>query len=287
MDVDQLRAFCQLAKSGNYRMASEQLFITQSALTKKIQRLENDINSILFERGRSGASLTQVGKTILPEAKRLVASFKAFEGLTRSVTDGTKGHLGIGFGISTYHQAPKYISTFKQNYPDVHITLNDIPSHHQTKLLLSGELQLSFNRLPVNPPLKSIRLFSDQLVVAVHEGELIDSKDSWKSLYQLNYMRLTPSRGQGLSGQIDSFLRDNQLQLNVEQESDDILTLLSLVSARLGYTVIPASAKLLSQPQIRYIPLSGPSSKWDVGLIWNNSYQDPVRQQFIDTLICT
>jgi DNA-binding transcriptional LysR family regulator len=62
MEFDLLKAFCQLAKSGNYRLASEQLYITQSALTKKIQRLESNIGASLFSRGRNGAELTHAGK---------------------------------------------------------------------------------------------------------------------------------------------------------------------------------------------------------------------------------
>jgi len=128
MEFDLLKAFCQLAKSGNYRLASEQLYITQSALTKKIQRLESNIGASLFSRGRNGAELTHAGKTLLAEAQRLVHSMQAFEQLSGSVVKGTQGHLNIGFGVSTYHEAPKLIAAYKQQQPNVHITLNDTPS---------------------------------------------------------------------------------------------------------------------------------------------------------------
>jgi DNA-binding transcriptional LysR family regulator len=284
MDIDQLRAFCQLAQVGNYRLASEQLYISQSTLTKKIQRLESDISTVLFRRGRSGAQLTQAGKTLLPEARRIVASFDAFQALTSAVAKGTQGHLNIGFGISTYRQAPLHISHFKHHYPRVHISLNDIPSQRQTALLLTGELQLSFNRLPVSSPLKGIRLFSDQLVVAVHDSVSIDNDDLWLSLMPLDYLRLTPSRGRGLSQQIDAFLQQENRPLQAQQDTDDISTLLSLVSARLGYTIIPASAKAIGQPQIRYIPLTGAHACWDVGLIWNECEIDPLRDIFVQNV---
>lgn len=281
MDIDQLRAFCQLAEDGNYRVASEHLFITQSALTKKIQRLEEYMNAALFERGRHGADLTQVGKTLLPEAKRMVANFAGFQALSRLVAEGTQGHLNIGFGVSTYHQVPHYIAEFKQRYPNVHITLNDTPSQHQTHALLSGELQLSFNRLPVEPPLKGLPLFSDNLVIAVHQNESIDENNLWASLSHIDYLRLNPIRGPGLSQQIDAFIHASQQALNAVQEADDIQTLLALVSARLGYTIVPSSVKNISQQYIRFIPLDGAHSTWNIGLIWNEERSDPVSERFI------
>lgn len=151
MDFDQLRTFCQLAIDGNYRVASEHLCITQSALTKKIQRLEAHIGFVLFDRGRQGACLTQAGLTLLPEAQRLMDNFSAFQALTHRVAEGTTGYLKIGFGISSYVLAPRYITRFKSRFPHINIVLNDIPSQLQTELLLSGDLQLGFNRLPILP----------------------------------------------------------------------------------------------------------------------------------------
>ncbi|OIQ26545.1 LysR family transcriptional regulator [uncultured Vibrio sp.] len=282
MDVDQLRAFCQLAEDANYRIAAEKLCITQSALTKKIQRLEESIETPLFDRGRQGAKLTLAGETLLTDAGRLVEHFNSFKSLSHLVAEGTTGHLNIGFGISTYHMAPNYIAAFKQQYQRVKITLNDIPSKVQTSQLNRGELHLSFNRLPVEPPLVSLPLFTDRLVLAVHEGEQVDEINLWKSVSNLNYLKLNPERGPGLTQQIDRYLRHQVQPLAAEQESDDILTLLALVSARIGYTIVPASVKLISPPNIRLIPLSGKESQWEVGLIWNQQTLSPLIEQFIN-----
>lgn len=281
MDFDQLRTFCQLAEDGNYRVASEHLCITQSALTKKIQRLEAYIGVALFERGRQGAELTQVGQTLLPEAKRMVTNFKGFQTLTNMIAEGTTGNLNIGFGISSYHLAPHYIVQFKKMYPNVHLTLNDMPSQHQTKALLRGELQLSFNRLPVIIPLKGIPLLSDHLVIVVHRNRNIEKKNVWASLTNIDYLRLNPARGQGLNLQIEALIHEYGQTLHPAQEADDILTLLALVSADLGFTIVPSSVKSIANQNLLFIPLNGFNSTWDVGLIWNEEKQDPVRDNFI------
>ena len=285
MEFDLLKAFCQLAKSGNYRLASEQLYITQSALTKKIQRLESNIGASLFSRGRNGAELTLAGKTLLADAQRLVHSMQAFEQLSGSVVNGTQGHLNIGFGVSTYHEAPKLIAAYKQQQPDVHITLNDTPSKQQTDELLIHELDISFNRIPDSSDLESLTLFSDSLVIAVHKDLFKQAPSKTRIVSELSkwpYLKLTQHRGPGLDGQIQQYCLANKIDLSKTQEADDILTLLVLVSANIGFTIVPSSAQFISNTDVEFIALQGEHATWPVGLIWNGESENPLRDRFVE-----
>ncbi|MEZ8236162.1 LysR family transcriptional regulator [Vibrio splendidus] len=285
MEFDLLKAFCQLAKSGNYRLASEQLYVTQSALTKKIQRLESNIGASLFSRGRNGAELTHAGKTLLAEAQRLVHSMQAFEQLSGSVVNGTQGHLNIGFGVSTYHEAPKLIAAYKQQYPDVHITLNDTPSKQQTDELLSHDLDISFNRIPESSDLESLWLFNDSLVIAVHKDLLKQAPSNEQVLFELSewpYLKLAQHRGPGLDKQIQQYCLANKIDLSKTQEADDILTLLALVSSNIGFTIVPSSAQFISNTDVEFIALEGEHATWPVGLIWNGKSENPLRDRFVE-----
>ncbi|MBN3495823.1 LysR family transcriptional regulator [Vibrio neptunius] len=281
MDFDELRAFCTLAEDGNYRVASEHLCITQSALTKKIQRLEASSEVSLFLRGRQGTKLTVAGLTLLPEAKSLVAKFKSYEALTKLVAKGITGYLNIGFGISSYHLAPQFIAQFKQMYPNIHIELNDIPSHKQSEALLLGELQLCFSRLPVLPPLKGIKLSTDYLAIAVHRSRFVDKSNLWSSLENMDYLRLNPDRGIGLTQQIEALLSEHDKILTHAQQANDIQTLLALVSANLGFTIVPESARQIANENVDFVALNGVQSSWDIGLIWNDDFQSSAKDNFI------
>ena len=285
MEFDLLKAFCQLAKSGNYRLASEQLYITQSALTKKIQRLESNIGASLFSRGRNGAELTHAGKTLLADAQRLVDSMQAFEQLSGSVVNGTEGHLNIGFGVSTYHKAPKMIAAYKQQQPNVRITLNDTPSKQQTDELSSHELDISFNRIPCSSVLNSLTLFDDSLVIAIHNDLLKQVPNKDQVLCELPkwpYLKLAQHRGPGLDKQIQQYCLANDLDLSKTQEADDILTLLALVSANIGFTIVPSSAQQISNTKVEFIALQGEHATWPVGLIWNGQSENPLRDRFLE-----
>jgi len=285
MDTDLLRTFCQLADDKNFRVASEHLYITQPALTKKIKRLEEHLNLVLFDRGRHGAELTPMGKVLLPEAKRVLKGFESFKTLSAFVAEGTSGHLNIGFGISSFHEAPNYIAHFKQDFPNVHVTLNDFPSHRMVEELSIGNLQLGFDRLPIKSPLTALPLFTDRLAIAIHKSEVIDIKNLWRSLSHHNYIALSRDKNPTMNKHITTYLWEVQQRPVVMEEADDIITLLALVSARLGYTIIPASVARISQPQIRFIPLSGSTAEWSVGLLWNSDFSDPVRKAFIDKVV--
>ncbi|MFV8461084.1 LysR family transcriptional regulator [Vibrio campbellii] len=285
MEFDLLKAFCQLAKSGNYRLASEQLYITQSALTKKIQRLESNIGTSLFSRGRNGAELTHAGKTLLADAQRLVVSMQAFEQLSGSVVNGTEGHLNIGFGVSTYHEAPKLIAAYKNQQPNVRITLNDTPSKQQTDELLSHELDISFNRIPSTSDLNSLTLFDDSLVIAIHKDLLNQAPNKGQLMSELPkwpYLKLAQHRGPGLDKQIQQYCLANNLDLSKTQEADDILTLLALVSANIGFTIVPSSAQQISNTNVEFIALQGEHATWPVGLIWNEQSENPLRDRFVE-----
>lgn len=282
MNIGLLKAFVTLARSDTYRSAAEALFITQSALTKKIYRLESDIGATLFDRNRGGTKLSIVGECLLPEAKRVIASAEKFDQLSNQVAAGQSGYLNVGFGISSFDIAPRHISEFKQRFSDVHVTLNDLPSQTQTEQLLSGELHIAYSRLPCESSLSSITLSSDRLCVAVNRSHSESSLTS--ILTSLPYLALRPERGMGLHQQISKVAAELNWQFTPSQFADDILTLLSLVKANIGFIIVPESARSLVDDTIRFLPIPSTDNHWDIGVIWNPDVINPVKDRFLDML---
>ncbi len=282
MNIDLLKAFVTLARSDTYHSAAEALFITQSALTKKIYRLESDIGATLFDRNRGGTKLSIVGECLLPEAKRVIASAEKFDQLSNQVAAGQSDYLNVGFGISSFDIAPRHISEFKQRFSDVHVTLNDLPSQTQTEQLLSGELHIAYSRLPCESSLSSITLSSDRLCVAVNRSHSESSLTS--ILTSLPYLALRPERGMGLHQQISKVAAKLNWQFTPSQFADDILTLLSLVKANIGFIIVPESARSLVDDTIRFLPIPSTDNHWDIGVIWNPDVINPVKDRFLDML---
>lgn len=290
MDTQLLRAFLMLIKTGNYHEAAKRLFITQPALTKQIQALEYQLNLPLFMRGRHGSQLTPAGKQLMPHIQAVIKQVEELRQQAHDISIGKAGSLAIGFGISSIRIAPELVAHFRRRYPQINVNLEDISSTQQAEGLLAGHLQLAFVRLPVEPPLACISLSTEKLTIAVSGREKdglvgkVQQESDYHLLAELPMLQLTPERGPGLNQQISRFLAFNHVNTNVIQHSRDIQTLLALVATGIGIALVPESATHIAPHDIEFIPLSGPYASWEVGLVWNPAWEDPVRERFIEVV---
>ncbi|MBP0602226.1 LysR family transcriptional regulator [Aeromonas sanarellii] len=282
-DLRQLQAFVMLAETANYREAASRLFVTQPALTKQIQGLELALGSTLFNRGRHGAELTAIGLQLLPQARALVDHGKGFEQHALALASGAAGRLKIGFGISSFALAPSLVARFKQQVPDVLVHLQDMTSATQQELLLAGRLQLGFMRRPDAPQLREHRLLTDRLVLAVPTrliGPDPAAFDVAQALTRQPLLQMVGHRCPGLSQQIARFLGANRLS-GIIQEAEDIQTLVALVAAGIGNAILPRSVGFIAGREVTLYPLFGPWSEWEISLVWNPEFADPIRDRFL------
>ncbi|MGY3884390.1 LysR family transcriptional regulator [Aeromonas aquatica] len=282
-DLRQLQAFVTLAETANYREAANRLFITQPALTKQIQGLELSLGTTLFNRGRHGAELTAIGAQLLTQASALVEHGKGFEHHALALASGAAGRLKMGFGLSSFVLAPSLVARFKRQVPEVLVHLQDMPSAIQHELLLSGQLQIGFMRRPQAPQLQEHRLLTDRLVLAV-PTQLIGPDpaafDVERALTRQPLLQMVGHRCPGLTQQIANFLGANRLT-GMIQEAEDIQTLVALVAAGIGNAILPRSVSFIAGPDVTLYPLSGPYSEWEISLVWNPTFADPIRDRFL------
>ncbi|WP_349919098.1 LysR family transcriptional regulator [Aeromonas veronii] len=282
-DLRQLHAFVTLAETANYREAANRLFITQPALTKQIQGLELALGSTLFNRGRHGAELTAIGVQLLSQALALVDHGREFERHALALASGLAGRLKMGFGLSSFVLAPSLVARFKQQVPEVMVHLQDMPSAIQHEMLLSGQLQVGFMRRPQAPQLHEHRLLTDSLVLAVPTQLIGPDPAAFeveKALVEQPLLQMVGHRCPGLTQQIANYLGANRLT-GVIQEAEDIQTLVALVAAGIGNAILPRSVSFIAGPDVTLYPLFGPYSQWGISLVWNSTFADPIRDQFL------
>ncbi|WED77758.1 LysR family transcriptional regulator [Aeromonas allosaccharophila] len=288
-DLRQLQAFVTLADTANYREAASRLFITQPALTKQIQGLEQTLGCTLFKRGRHGAELTALGAQLLTQASALVKHGREFEHHALAVASGVAGRLKIGFGLSSFALAPALVARFKQQVTDVMVHLQDMPSAIQQEQLISGQLQLGFMRRPQMPQLQEHRLLIDRLVLAVPTRMTEPDPaafDVQQALISQPLLQMVGHRCPGLSQQIAGFLGANRLT-GMVQEAEDIQTLVALVAAGIGNAILPRSVSFIAGPDVTLYPLSGPNSEWEISMVWNPDFADPIRDHFVRQVIAS
>ncbi|MFM5715473.1 LysR family transcriptional regulator [Aeromonas allosaccharophila] len=288
-NLRQLQAFVTLADTANYREAASRLFITQPALTKQIQGLEQTLGCTLFKRGRHGAELTALGAQLLTQASALVKHGREFERHALAVASGVAGRLKIGFGLSSFALAPALVAHFKQQVTDVMVHLQDMPSAIQQEQLISGQLQLGFMRRPQMPQLQEHRLLIDRLVLAVPTRMTEPDPaafDVQQALISQPLLQMVGHRCPGLSQQIAGFLGANRLT-GMVQEAEDIQTLVALVAAGIGNAILPRSVSFIAGPDVTLYPLFGPNSEWEISMVWNPDFADPIRDHFVRQVIAS
>lgn len=285
MDIKLLRAFVTLARLGWYHPASETLCVTQPALTKQIQTLENLSGVTLFLRGRHGARLTVAGEQLLPGATEVLEYYDNFWSEMAGIQKGKAGKLMLGFGISSFRLAPERIAAFRSQYPDVQVSLNDMPSAVQFRQLTEGQLQAGFVRLPAPAQLESRILAEEKLVLAVNSARYAHSTDTTKLIEMNQLLQLSRNRGEGLSTQTSRFLAANSLTPLRVSAADDIQTLLALVAAGDGVALLPESVVHILPAGVRLLTLEGDYTAWQTGIAWNAQIMDPVRDNFLSLLL--
>ena len=282
MNIRLLKAFLTLAEKGNYADAARALFISQPALTKQINLLESQVNMSLFSRGRHGATLTASGRRLLPEAEKVVRQTQSFMQHAEWVSKGMEGHITVGFGLSSFYLAPRCIADFRRDYPGVEMSLTDLPSFQQYELLQNDELQVGFVRVPPPAALEYLPLFTDRLVLVAPATSAKMSATEWLAKRPL--LRLYDERGRGLNTQIDRYLHDNDLFISSTQLTDDIQTIVAMVIAGIGVAILPNSVTHIAPPERVIIPLTGESISWQVGIAWDASKEDVIRDNFIASI---
>jgi DNA-binding transcriptional LysR family regulator len=277
-----VRAFVAVADHGTFGAAARALAVTQPALTKQIQALEARIGGAVFRRGRQGAQLTPLGRTLLPDARDAVERLDAFELRARRLTAGGAGRLALGFGLSTIDIAPRAVAEFRRRHPDVGVTLDDMATAVQLERLRRGQLDAGFVRLPVGPDLSVLELGGDELLLAVPAG--VDPEPGVRALVARHgLVSLTHSKGPGLAGQVDHYLKAVGIRPRVLQRANDLQTVMALVAGGVGVALVSAGARVVVAPdRVRWLPVDHDAGRWRIGVVWASGEPAPALAAFLE-----
>ena len=275
-----LTAFVAVADQHSYGHAARDLRITQPALTKQIQALERQLGGTLFTRGRHGATLTELGAQLLPQARELVTASDEFTRRARRLASGEVGTLILGFGLSTIDIAPRAVAAFRRSHPDVEVSLEDLPSQVQADRIRARTLHAGFLRLPVGDDLHQRVLRSDHLALA-STGPVPEDLVGWLGAQRL--VRLARTKGPGLTAQIDHLCEAWQIHPGTLHETHDLQTVLALVAAGTGPALVPMTAARIAPPAVTLTPITDPAATWDVGIAWHPTQHTALVANFLAT----
>jgi DNA-binding transcriptional LysR family regulator len=285
MELHQIRSLVILADQLHFGRAAGALHLSQPALSKQIRLLENEIGGTLFLRGRRGAELTALGKTVVAEARSIVKASERFVTICRLAAKGEVGTLNLGFGFTALEIVPAAVAEFRRRHPNVGIRLSDISTADQVDALRSGKIQLGVVRLPVPPEFAQESLLEDRLALVVPRP-IWKPRCSLRSLRDAPFILLARDRAPGFHAHVLRLCAGCGFSPRIVQEANEFHTVLAFVAAGLGIGFVSKSftAARPVPHGVRTIELPDPAARWTVGAAWRRQEQNPLVVQFVHTL---
>ena len=287
MDLIHLRYFIAVAERLHFGKAAVELGIAQSALSQAIQRLEKKLDTRLLDRSRRAVSLTMAGRTLLEEARRIVAQTELAERMTRRAAHG-HSPLRVAFAPWAAMQTlPRALRGFQKKWPGVEVRLDERLSRRQVEGLLDGSIDLGIlSRREASTEGLEVKVIERaKLMVALPTAWPLARKRTvhLADLAELPFVMFPQAWGPNLSAAIDAACRAAGFVPNVTQRVAQPYTALNLVAHELGIALVPASARHMKMDAVTLKPVAGfADDPWfEFALAWVPRAVSPAMQDFI------
>lgn len=281
-----LRYFVVVAEEASFTRAALRLRIAQPPLSNQIKQLEKELGAKLFDRNRRGVRLTEAGRVLLEETRRVLAQLEGTARLVRRVDEGAVGRLALGFVPSASNSVlPPLLGAFGERYPEVEMYLNEMNPDALVRGLHERRIDAAFLYLPFEDAALSFRVVSREcLIVALPEthhlsGEPdIDVRELSEERFVLPARYLMP----GLYSQVIEACREaGFVPKAVHKEVWLMQTIVGLVAGKMGVALVPASLNNLHRKGVVYRPVRGMAPTVEMGVVWRREESSAVLDAFL------
>lgn len=286
MELDQLRYFLQVAERGNFTRAAEDLIISQPALSRSIQKLEEELGQPVFERKARSVSLTDAGTLLQARAQQVLS---ILEDTKAEITDdGESGRVRVGAipTIAPYF-LPDVLRRFSEAFPKSTLIVQENTTDRLLKSCTQGEIDLAIVALPISARYLEVEeLFQEELLLVLPpEHPLVDrAKIRLADVEPYPFVLLDEAHC--LSDNIVSFCRQRSFQPVTVERTSQLAMVQELVSLSHGVSMIPAMARSCDDSDRRvYRSLARPKPMRTIAVVWNPyRFQSRLLQAFREHL---
>jgi DNA-binding transcriptional LysR family regulator len=286
MEFRHLRYFVAVAEALSFARAARALNLSQPPLSRQVRALEDELGTPLFARTKRSVQLTPAGAALLPEARRLLREADGLKAGAQRLAAGEVGTLALGFiSVAAYNLLPELAPEFRRRHPGVKLVLQEATSDVLIAGLRQGDLDVGLVLPPVDAPgLEYAPLVHDTLIAALPAGA-----DQARGRGPIRLAALAdepfilfPRRvGSSLYDEIVGACRRAGFAPRIEQEAIQMQTIVSLVAARMGVALVPASLEHLRRTGVVYRPLADARSRVEIGIAWRAGDASPAVRAFV------
>ena len=289
MTITQLRYVLAVAEHQNFTKAAEHVFVTQPTLSMQIQKLEDELNILIFDRSKKPIELTEVGKKIVNQARNIVNESERMQ----DVVDQEKGFIGGDFKLGIIPTVmptllPMFLKNFTNKYPKVHLKIEELTTAEIITKLNDGHLDAAIAATPlVQEKIKERVLYFEPFVGYVPKNHRLHSKKKLdRSDLEINDILLLEDGHCFRDGVINicKSLKSNKAIDSFQLESGSFETLIKLSNEGFGMTLLPFlnTLDISKEEQNQYLRyFNEPSPAREVSLLYKKS---ELKMQIIDAL---
>jgi LysR family hydrogen peroxide-inducible transcriptional activator len=271
LNLHLLEQFVALARTKNFTRAAEELHLSQSALSRAIQKLEEQLGQPLFERKPREAVLTDHGELLLERAQQIL---KLMEDIFSELSEaGRRGRIRLG-AIPTIapYLLPSLLSSFAKAHPDISVIVQEDTTENLIKRCSHGEIDLAILALPIIAKYLEVEpLFDEELLLVVPLGHPLAAAKTVAIDAVESYPFVMLSEAHCLSDNIATFCRRKSVQPVTVERTSQLTTLQELVTLNHGVSIVPEMARKTDTSDRRlYRSFSGEKPMRTVAMMWNS-----------------
>lgn len=285
MELRHLRYFVAVAEDLNFSRAAERLLVAQPALSTQIAQLEAELGLVLLDRNRRSVRLTLAGRAFLEDARELLRGAEAAVQRARRVARGEQGQLSIAFfSAPTMIFLPELVRQYRAMFPAVSLRLLELTPERQLPALVAGEVDLGFTRPipPGYPQILTQTLFEERLLVVLPETHRWAGR-SFLKLEQLmgeDFVLLERGEASSLYDQVISACQAAGFSPRIPHSPNLMATVVTLVAAEQGISLVPEGVQNLRRQGLRYVPLRPAAPPVPLMMSWPAQAESPACASF-------
>ena len=291
MELRHIRYFLVVAEERHFTRAAAKIGIGQPPLSQQIKDLEAEIGALLFRRVAHGAELTTAGEAFLQAVKEMPMLAERATRAARRAARGETGSLRIGLTATAVLNAavPSAIRAFRRAYADVELVLEEASTTRLVAGLQEGSLDAAFLRPKgSNPEMLQLRLLSEEpMIVALPSGHVAAKQRDvdLASLKDDSFVLFPRTIGPALYDAIVSACRRAGFEPVIGQLAPQITSMVNLVAAELGVSIVPASTSQLRVRGVAYREIAGQAPTVRLAIAYRRGETSPIVRNFVASAV--
>lgn len=295
IDLRLLRQFTVVAEELHYGRAAERLGMTQPPLSQAIRRLEQDIGAPLFDRNKRSVKLTTAGKAWLPHVYRLLEQSADLAALAHGISSGDEGALDLAFlSMTAFSVLPELLCHYQNEHPNVILKLRELPNEGHIAAIVDKKVDAGLFILADNerlgPSLEQLPIRTEYMMMAipqawVDEGRVAinGSEVTFVAVDRVPIIRIPRESAPELAEKLDRFYSRMNFIPTVVQNVSQSQSLVGLVSAGFGMTMVPESLHNFRRVGVCYVDVKNRDLTVTISLVWRRDRTSPLLQGFIES----